>query len=820
MKRYDIPEKILDQYNRAQISTRMGLLPEVKHAWITIDNALYLWDYTHPDPDLIGFEDQPNSITAIRMVTPKPDVFTSQITHVLVVATTAEMILLGLSCQPGPGGNPTVTLYQTRMTLPTRGISVDTIEGAAGRIFFSGKTDNDVYEMTYQQEEKWFQSRCGKINHTAKGLSSLAPQLSSITTALSFGPISQERIVQMRADESRNLLYTLSSTSTVQTFHIKPNHVLECTIVQTLSMTLSNIGHMVSRTDLLSPSVAIVSISPISSTEAQKLHLMATTSTGCRLFMSATASSSWGSLNSSSAPTSMRVQHIKFPPPALEAQPTPSTSPPQPSSFQGNRVDTQSKTLVPTRKAERLAPGYFFCFVEDPQRRLDTLFLASPSFGEIPRSQDPSGVLRTTLPEHAFWMALESQVQDIGLVSPPYVAASSPIGFGNEVAIQFDKPPAEIAVLTSNGVYMIRRRRMVDVLASIIQYAGGDDALQADVRRFMKFYSREETLAAALAVACGQGQDFPPDARAARITGPEVSEHARKIFIEHGGKAIFNENYTVEKSGSAIDNVRPSPRHEAVALYITRLVRSTWPAVVMQKKYTSVTTFVVLPGVNLRKLRDIQRDMNGLKEFLAANRSFIDGLAGPESLTRVSTKQDEMSLQGEHRALHSLVVLISNIVEGISFVLVLFDERVEDIVLSLSETVRDRVWQLTFEQLFVFEQGKELAKELVKAIVNRNIANGSNVDTVADALRRRCGSFCSADDVIIFKAQEQLKKASELGSEVESGRKVLNESLRLFQQVAASLSMEQLEWAVGQYLEVAFYAGWQTRPKLSIKLTA
>jgi nuclear pore complex protein Nup155 len=78
---------------------------------------------------------------------------------------------------------------------------------------------------------------------------------------------------------------------------------------------------------------------------------------------------------------------------------------------------------------------------------------------------------------------------------------------------------------------------------------------------------------------------------------------------------------------------------------------------------------------------------------------------------------------------------------------------------------------------------------------------------VAEALRRRCGSFCSANDVVIFKAQEQVKRASEAGPTTESGRMLLNESLRLFQRVAAALSREQLEWAVKQYIDMSFYAG-------------
>jgi nuclear pore complex protein Nup155 len=137
----------------------------------------------------------------------------------------------------------------------------------------------------------------------------------------------------------------------------------------------------------------------------------------------------------------------------------------------------------------------------------------------------------------------------------------------------------------------------------------------------------------------------------------------------------------------------------------------------------------------------------------------------------------------------------------------LFDERVDEIWTSLDDSVKQQLRDLTYELLFSSDQGKNLAKVLVKAIVNRNIANGSNVDTVAEALRRRCGSFCSADDVIIFKAQEQLKKASEVGANSDMGRKLLNDSLKLFSQVAGALSFENLHSAAEQFSNLQFYAG-------------
>src|ERR1700722_2659825 len=95
-KMYDIPDKVFEQWNRAEVSTSMGLFAELNHAWVCIDNSLYLWDYTNPNPDVIGFEEQSNSITAVKLVVPRAGVFVKAITHLLVVATTAEMLLLGV----------------------------------------------------------------------------------------------------------------------------------------------------------------------------------------------------------------------------------------------------------------------------------------------------------------------------------------------------------------------------------------------------------------------------------------------------------------------------------------------------------------------------------------------------------------------------------------------------------------------------------------------------------------------------------------------------------------------------------------------------
>ena len=779
----------------------MGLFADIGHAWVSIDNAVYLWDYTHPDPDLIGFEEQPNSVTAVRLVVPRAGVFNPTIKRLLVVATTADIFLLGLASQSTPGGAQSIALFDTRLSISIKGIDVNVIEGsnASGRIFFSGRGSDDVYELTYQQEEKWFQNRCTKINHTSK---------SSFVPMISFGQKTQQEFVtQMVADDSRKLLYTLSSKSTIRTFHMKTNGVLDLVITNTLKDMLTQLGHIASQSQLISARTTIVSISPISSREASKLHIMATTSTGCRVFISATSYGWSVSTDSSRPPSSMQIQHVKFPPPDNSLpRPSPQQDSTQMINYNNNQgLNSSSTALLPTRSAIRYPPGYFFCFVAKDSQATDALFISAPESGRIAKRPDANNLSK--YPELGQWLNLGSRAEDVGLASAPFSAISSPVGFGNELAVQYDYPASEVAILTNTGVHMLRRRRLVDIFATAIRLGGGDEGLSGEMKKFAAQYGRAETASTALAVACGQGLEATPDSRAANIPEPDVLEYARKAFVEYGGKATLRDELVLDDMAPTVEMVIPSARHQGLSLYIARLLRSVWKAPIVIESSSPATGLSVSPAIPLSKLQNISRDMLKLKEFLATNKSFIEGLAGPDALGRVSTKLEEVCLQGEHRALHSLVLLVDSIIEGIAFVLVLFDERIEEIMLSLANETRQHVRNLSYENLICTGKGKDLAKELVKAIVNRNIANGSNVETVAEALRRRCGTFCSADDVIIFKAQELLKKASVEGSDSEIGRNLLNESLRLFKQVAAHLSMEQLYWALQQYQAMQFYAG-------------
>lgn len=181
---HTIPDAIFEQYNRATSHTLMGLFAELKQAWITVDNRLYMWDYA-TGGGFQGYEDNYNTITAMRLVKPKPGVFTAAVDYVLVVATTVNVFLIGLGCKANAKGTTDVEIFTTNMSVSTAGLDVTIIEGSpsTGRIFFGGKTDNDIHEFTYQAEERWFKGRCQKVCHTNQGGSLFAPRIPFLSAA-------------------------------------------------------------------------------------------------------------------------------------------------------------------------------------------------------------------------------------------------------------------------------------------------------------------------------------------------------------------------------------------------------------------------------------------------------------------------------------------------------------------------------------------------------------------------------------------------------------------------------------------------------------
>ena len=92
------------------------------------------------------------SILAVELVRPLPDIFQPQIKYLLVVTTSIEIIILGI-CFTNDDMNELTIIPDPLFSVSTEGILFQSIKGTAdGRIFLAGR-DGCLHEVIYSAEK-------------------------------------------------------------------------------------------------------------------------------------------------------------------------------------------------------------------------------------------------------------------------------------------------------------------------------------------------------------------------------------------------------------------------------------------------------------------------------------------------------------------------------------------------------------------------------------------------------------------------------------------------------------------------------------------
>lgn len=159
---------------------------------------------------------------------------------------------------------------------------------------------------------------------------------------------------------------------------------------------------------------------------------------------------------------------------------------------------------------------------------------------------------------------------------------------------------------------------------------------------------------------------------------------------------------------------------------------------------------------------------------------------------------NSVAYQAEQKSLSALRQLLTQTVEAISFILLLIDYRISDIVALCTPDEQRSISELSYQTLVTTKKGRDLARSLVSAVINQQIGRQLSVDAISDTLQQRCGSFCSADDVLLYKAIEATRRAKDTPSSVER-LESLRESLRLFTKAASHLSLDRLKDICAEY---------------------
>ncbi|KAJ7954324.1 Nuclear pore complex protein [Quillaja saponaria] len=300
---WELPPVLIERYNAAggEGTALCGIFPEIRRAWASVDNSLFLWHFDKWDGQCPEYSGEEQAICAVGLAKSKHGVFIEAIQYLLILATPVELILVGVCCSGGTDGTDPyaeVTLQPLpEYTVPSDGVTMTCITCTdKGRIFLAGR-DGHIYELQYSTGSGW-QKRARKICLTA-GIGSVISRW-VIPNVFNFGAV--DPIIEMVYDNERQILYARTEEMKLQVY-ILGSHgdgslkkvAEEKNLVNQRDAHYGGRQSTGPRASNRSAKPSIVCISPLSTLESKWLHLIAVLSDGRRMYLSTSPSS--GSLS-------------------------------------------------------------------------------------------------------------------------------------------------------------------------------------------------------------------------------------------------------------------------------------------------------------------------------------------------------------------------------------------------------------------------------------------------------------------------------------------------------------------------------------------
>ncbi|KAI0274723.1 nucleoporin [Gloeopeniophorella convolvens] len=854
-----IPEGLFQFYNTTDVVSHMGLLSEIDRVWVAIDHKLFLWDYVEGQ-DLSSFVDQPDVITHVAIVTPKPGVFVDDINYLLVLCTPLTVILLGVSATdamaPNHKSRKEIRLFDLDMSIPCDVEMVSVAGTADGRILMAGSQDGHLYELHYQEKEGWFGRRVQLINHSVSSVQSFFPRFTT--------PRAEDRIVSVVSDASRNLFYTLTANSIISVYHPTSNKSIQ------LIQTVQNLYKLAQDKAPGSPAITpkhfnIIALHVITQEESRSgLQLMAITTNGVRLFFSSSASFGfYPGGNAQQGQRTLQLAHVRLPPANL-LHPDVQSNPYFPSGAGYNARHAQPPQtprpyVISGLENSVYAAGLTIAAQPGDTEGTDFLLCMSPdltrigALGQTPSQplQPPAtsfgagaGPQRPPLTERAALLAIPGRTWGMAALTRPKsiialagAESNTPMPVvTNELAYQFLEPVRQFLILTNVGITILAKRRALDWLRDVIEEVQAEGNVQPIID-FRDSFGRDQTCAMLLALASGNTfLEFGEQVAGGSTINlaPELTNVAKQAFYDCGERPMWAERMTYgtsDGSGTALF----SGRREGFALYFARLTRPVW-----KSKLIKASTSGPQSNIPEDVLVMVQRNLFALNTFLEGNPHLFHSATGDYSGARAAPASDQEAWKAEQKSVAELQALLARTIEGISFFILLIDHRINELIGQTDAATQKLMSTMTFEELITGQNGVAASRALVNVIIDQQIGQQIAVDTISDILQTRCGSFCSTDDVMLYKAKESVRRAVESRNPAER-QNYLGESLRLFMKGARIIEFDKLREVIGDYQQLDFAKGavelplycadaldgdglgkeyWQTVPTLETSISA
>ncbi|KDN50361.1 nucleoporin-domain-containing protein [Tilletiaria anomala UBC 951] len=822
----NLPDALVEASASAHVHAEQGLFPEIQRAWIVIDNTLHLWNYLEGSKSSIETYDHPESaIRSVALVKPRAGVFIASVQHVLVIATDSSISLLCLAfdTSKAQGSSPEIALYVPEMKADTGGVLLSDVSGtSSGRIFCRG-SDQCLYELVYQAQDGWFKNKCYLNNLTSTWIDRMPALLQGKQ---------KESIDFLLVDDRRNVIYTLHNRREISVYHLltkdssqAPKFVARAKdICRLANFQCPNTG-MLNANDF-----QITWLGTTTEKESKGVHLVAMTSNGVRLYFShirrGYGYGSW-STTTNSIPNGLDLIYTRPSPPKGQMQTAE-------GGMVGYQLQTQTSDFPPQHPGISQAlhgfygDGIFIAaspYPGDPQGQTDNIFCVQRSMQRAVASSigvgAGAGQHREELTDTASDLLVPGVTWAIAEAKNPQLETMIDVERISPLATQVLRPPRVFLILSSGGLVILVEQRPIDSLRTLLEIGTAFDQPVGD---FFRKYGLSQACAMTLAIASRNSQlttsaesvlhtVLAPGADslakeegmfATRYLSPEVVNAAFRIYFDWGGAPRYEAPPFPSQSASE-GKVVFSARHDALAMYTARLMRVFWNAKIARKTPVVGDPNRLDSNLDAQVLAKAQQDLQELHGFIQRHAQLL-GIGAKASSATVTLPDEKRAEQAEQESLTALSKVIARTLEALSFALLLIDYKMPTIITGCKPELQTQLLSLTYADLITTSAGREAARGVVEAVIDVLIASQVSIDAVADVLQERCGSFCNADDVRLYKALEGLRRAREAldqNERIES----LRESLRLLLRAAAQLPFDKLKAACTDFAAMQFAQG-------------
>ncbi|TKS84459.1 Nuclear pore complex protein [Collichthys lucidus] len=826
VRRVPLPPELVEQFSHMQCNCMMGVFPEICRAWLTIDNDIFMWNY-EDGGDVAYFDGLIETILAVGLVKPKQGILQPHIHYLLVLATSVDVVILGLSFPKSQAGlNDSMSggmqlLPDPLFSIPTDNTYILSITSTdLGRIFMAGK-DGCLYEIAYQAEAGWLSQRCRKINHSKSSLSFLIPSV------LQFSFSEDDPIVQIAIDNSRNTLFTRSEKGVLQVYDLGADGQGMSRVATMSQSSIVAAAGNIARTIDRSVFKPIVQISVIDRSESSDCHLLAVTHAGVRLYFSTTPFVPPHQKHVAVRPSLLALVHVRLPP-GFSA----SSTLQKPAKV---HKALHSKGVLLMAASETEDSDILWCINHD----------SFPFKKPLMETQMMSNV------DGHSWALCALNEERPSKIFSPLNKDQIPITDSPVVVQQHNIPPQKFVLLSAKGSHIFQKLRPVDQLRHLlVSCAGGESE---EVERFFKLHREEQACATALILACSSS-----------ACDREVSQWATRAFFRYGGEAqmrfpaamtspsnvgpvmsspapgivppAFATPYAPMHSGSApITPMSAGPevifsgKHNGICIYFARILGNIWDGSLAVEKTINngnQTVSILESSVGLFDLESVLLELCGLREFLDKNSQFSPSSLGAASFSSpanlqqrllgfmrpdgANSQQVQQELQRKYHtkaqvyekvSLQGIQQLVHRSYQTLALWKLLSDHQFSLIMSELPKEFQEQMKGASFKDVVM--RGKELSGALITALINVYIKDNASVDSISNHLRDICPLLYSSDDNVCSKANELLQSSKQIQNKLDKER-TLRESLRLYQQISQHTD---LPLVCSQYRQVRFYEG-------------